>query len=152
MKELRITTKIAFALLGLIKKMEIKEDLVKVSKEQIKLTAKKDNLFKELYSRHENKDEDITQEVAIKLLNEHIDIAKAVSEIDISLNDIGINFAFNIIEKLPGVEKEFYKTMSVVYGIKASEVEEKEIDEVIDMIITIFRSKSFQGLLGKMNK
>ncbi len=152
MKDIKITTKIGFALLGLIKKMNIKDKIIKMSKEQIQLSAKKDMLFRELYSRNENKEEDITEEVTIRLLNEHVDIAKQISDIDVVLNDLGIEFAFDIIEKLPEVEKEFNKTMATIYGVKEKEIEEKEIDEVVEMIMAVFNSKSFQGLFKKMNK
>ncbi|GAA0713991.1 hypothetical protein GCM10008904_28970 [Paraclostridium ghonii] len=151
MKDIKITTKIAFALLGLIKKMDIKDKIIEISKEQMKLTSKKDMLFRELYSRNGNKEEDITEEVAMRLLNEHVDIAKQISDIDLVLNDSGIEFAFDIIEKLSEVEKEFNKTMAIVFGVTEKEIEEKEIDEVVEMIVTIFKSKSFQGLLSKMN-
>lgn len=152
MKDIKITTKIGFALLGLIKKMNIKDKIIKMSKEQMQLSAKKDMLFRELYSKNENKDEDITEEVAMRLLNEHVDIAKQISDIDVVLNDSGIEFAFDIIEKLPEVEKEFNKTMATIYGVKEKEIEEKEIDEVVEMIMAVFNSKSFQGLFKKMNK
>lgn len=152
MKDIKITTKIAFALLRLIKKMELKERIIKISKEQMKLTAKQQELYRELYSRNENKGEDITPEVASRLLNEHVDLSKEITDIDITLNDIGLEFAYDVIEKLEEVEKEFNKTMAVIFGVKEKEIEEKEIEEVIEMIITIFKSKSFQGLFNKMNK
>lgn len=152
MKDIKITTKIAFALLRLIKKMELKEKIIKISKEQIKLTAKQQELYRELYSRNENKGEDITPEVASRLLNEHVDLSKEITDIEITLNDIGLEFAYDVIEKLEEVEKEFNKTMAVIFGVKEKEIEEKEIEEVIEMIITIFKSKSFQGLFNKMNK
>lgn len=152
MKDIKITTKIAFALLRLIKKMELKERIIKISKEQMKLTAKQQELYRELYSRNENKGEDINPEVASRLLNEHVDLSKEITDIEITLNDIGLEFAYDVIEKLEEVEKEFNKTMAVIFGVKEKEIEEKGIEEVIEMIMTIFKSKSFQGLFNKMNK
>ncbi|MDU3337958.1 hypothetical protein [Paraclostridium bifermentans] len=152
MKDIKITTKIAFALLRLIKNMGLKERIIKISKEQMKLTAKQQELYRDLYSRNEDKGEDITPEVASRLLNEYVDLSKEITDIDITLNDIGLEFAYDVIEKLEEVEKEFNKTMAVIFGVKEKEIEEKEIDEVIEMIMNIFKSKSFQGLFNKMNK
>ncbi|QEZ67731.1 hypothetical protein D4A35_01825 [Paraclostridium bifermentans] len=151
-ESIKVTTKMAFALLGLIKKINIREHLIAVSKEQMKLTTSKDNLFRYLYSRNENKDEEITEEVTMRLLNENVDIAKEIADIDEKLNDIGLNFTFDLMDLAHDNETEFNKTMSVVFGISEKEAENKPLDEVADVFMSIFKCKAFQGLSKKMNK
>ena len=153
MIEVKITTKKAFALLNLIKTLNLKDTILDTVKKFIKLDAKKQELYRELYSKSEEEiTKDNEKDIAIRLLNENKDIAEKLSDLEEEFKEDGMKLVFELIEKIPEGEKEFYKTMSVVFNESVKIVEEKEIDEVVEMIIAIFKSKSFQGLSSVMNK
>ncbi|WP_338659734.1 hypothetical protein QJR30_07640 [Paraclostridium sordellii] len=153
MIEVKITTKKAFALLNLIKKLNLKDTILDTVKKFIKLDAKKQELYRELYSKSEEEiTKDNEKDIAIRLLNENKDIAEKLSDLEEEFKEDGMKLVFELIEKIPEGEKEFYKSMSVVFNESVKIVEEKEIDEIVEMIIAIFKSKSFQGLSSVMNK
>lgn len=153
MIEVKITTKKAFALLNLIKKLNLKDTILDTVKKFIKLDAKKQELYRELYSKSEEEiTKDNEKDIATRLLNENKDIAEKLSDLEEEFKEDGMKLVFDLIEKIPEGEKEFYKSMSVVFNESVKIVEEKEIDEVVEMIIAIFKSKSFQGLSSVMNK
>lgn len=153
MIEVKITTKKAFALLNLIKKLNLKDTILDTVKKFIKLDAKKQELYRELYSKSEEEiTKDNEKDIATRLLNENKDIAEKLSDLEEEFKEDGMKLVFELIEKIPEGEKEFYKSMSVVFNESVKIVEEKEIDEVVEMIIAIFKSKSFQGLSSVMNK
>lgn len=153
MREVKITTKKAFALLNLIKKLNLKDTILDTVKKFIKLDAKKQELYRELYSKSKEEiTKDNEKDIAIRLLNENKDIAEKLSDLEEEFKEDGMKLVFELIEKIPEGEKEFYKSMSVVFNESVKIVEEKEIDEVVEMIISIFKSKSFQGLSSVMNK
>lgn len=153
MREVKITTKKAFALLNLIKKLNLKDTILDTVKKFIKLDAKKQELYRELYPKSKEEiTKDNEKDIAIRLLNENKDIAEKLSDLEEEFKEDGMKLVFELIEKIPEGEKEFYKSMSVVFNESVKIVEEKEIDEVVEMIISIFKSKSFQGLSSVMNK
>lgn len=153
MIEVKITTKKAFALLNLIKKLNLKDSILNTIKKGMKSEAKKQELYRELYSKTtEEINDDNEQYLTTRLLNENKDIAEKISDIEDEQNEDGMSLIVEIIDKIPEGEREFYKAMSVVFEESTKVIEEKEIDEVISMIMSIFKSKSFQGLFSVMNK
>ena len=112
---------------------------------------RKDSLFRELNERSKYEGE-ITGEVMAKLLNDNLDIAEKLNDIENDIRTESLNFIFEIIEKIPVAENEFYKTLSIVTGEKIKDIEKKDISEVVEIITSIVMSKSFMGLLNVMTK
>lgn len=151
MNELIITTKMAFPILSLITKLELKKPLINMINNQCAFQNRKDSLFRELNERSKYEGE-ITGEVITKLLNDNLDIAEKLSNIENDIRTESLNFIFEIIEKIPLAENEFYKTLSIVTGEKIKDIEKKDISEVVEIITSIVMSKSFVGLLNAMTK
>ena len=151
MSELMITTKMAFPILNLITKLELKKPLINIINKQCGFQSRKESLFKELNERSKY-DGEITGEVITKLLNDNLDIAEKLSNIENDIRSESLNFIFEIIEKIPMAENEFYKTLSIVTGEKIKDIEKKDISEVVEIITSIVMSKSFMGLLNVMTK
>ena len=151
MNELIITTKMAFPILSLITKLELKKPLINMINNQCGFQNRKDSLFRELNERSKYEGE-ITGEVITKLLNDNLDIAEKLSNIENDIRTESLNFIFEIIEKIPLAENEFYKTLSIVTGEKIKDIEKKDISEVVEIITSIVMSKSFMGLLNAMTK
>ena len=151
MSELVITTKMAFPILSLITKLELKKPLINMINNQCGFQNRKDSLFRELNERSKYEGE-ITGEVMAKLLNDNLDIAEKLNDIENDIRTESLNFIFEIIEKIPVAENEFYKTLSIVTGEKIKDIEKKDISEVVEIITSIVMSKSFMGLLDVMTK
>ena len=151
MSELVITTKMAFPILSLITKLELKKPLINMINNQCAFQNRKDSLFRELNERSKYEGE-ITGEVMAKLLNDNLDIAEKLNDIENDIRTESLNFIFEIIEKIPLAENEFYKTLSIVTGEKIKDIEKKDISEVVEIITSIVMSKSFMGLLNVMTK
>ena len=151
MNELIITTKMAFPILSLITKLELKKPLINMINNQCAFQNRKDSLFRELNERSKYEGE-ITGEVMAKLLNDNLDIAEKLNDIENDIRTESLNFIFEIIEKIPVAENEFYKTLSIVTGEKIKDIEKKDISEVVEIITSIVMSKSFMGLLNVMTK
>ena len=151
MSELIITTKMAFPILSLITKLELKKPLINMINNQCGFQNRKDSLFRELNERSKYEGE-ITGEVMAKLLNDNLDIAEKLNDIENDIRTESLNFIFEIIEKIPVAENEFYKTLSIVTGEKIKDIEKKDISEVVEIITSIVMSKSFMGLLNVMTK
>lgn len=151
MSELVITTKMAFPILSLITKLELKKPLINMINNQCGFQNRKDSLFRELNERSKYEGE-ITGEVMAKLLNDNLDIAEKLNDIENDIRTESLNFIFEIIEKIPVAENEFYKTLSIVTGEKIKDIEKKDISEVVEIITSIVMSKSFMGLLNVMTK
>mgnify|MGYP004685720987 CR=1 FL=1 len=151
MSELMINTKMAFQILNLITKLELKKPLINIINKQCGFQSIKESLFKELNERSKY-DGEITGEVITKLLNDNLDIAEKLSNIENDIRSESLNFIFEIIEKIPMAENEFYKTLSIVTGEKIKDIEKKDISEVVEIITSIFISKSFMGLLNVMTR
>lgn len=151
MSELVITTKMAFPILSLITKLELKKPLINMINKQCGFQNSKDSLFRELNERSKY-DGEITGEVITKLLNDNLDIAEKLSNIENDIRTESLNFIFEIIEKIPMAESEFYKTLSIVTGEKIKDIEKKDISEVVEIITSIVMSKSFMGLLNVMTR
>ena len=151
MSELIITTKMAFPILNLITKLELKKPLIDMINNQCAFQNRKDSLFRELNERSKYEGE-ITGEVMAKLLNDNLDIAEKLNDIENDIRTESLNFIFEIIEKIPVAENEFYKTLSIVTGEKIKDIEKKDISEVVEIITSIVMSKSFMGLLNVMTK
>lgn len=151
MSELVITTKMAFPILSLITKLELKKPLINMINNQCAFQNRKDSLFRELNERSKYEGE-ITGEVMAKLLNDNLDIAEKLNDIENDIRTESLNFIFEIIEKIPVAENEFYKTLSIVTGEKIKDIEKKDISEVVEIITSIVMSKSFMGLLNVMTK
>ena len=95
MSELVITTKMAFPILSLITKLELKKPLINMINNQCAFQNRKDSLFRELNERSKYEGE-ITGEVMAKLLNDNLDIAEKLNDIENDIRTESLNFIFEI--------------------------------------------------------
>lgn len=147
MKNIKVTTKIAFAGLSLIKKMGIREDLIKFLTTYQELSNKSEQLIFGLYSK---KNIDITKENTLELLKKSPKVEKEINDINNQLNGMALNFMMDVlIESVPNCEDEFYKFISLVEGITKEEAERLDISDVVEIIKELFQSKSFMGLFSQ---
>jgi hypothetical protein len=142
----------AMLFLNVVNKMGIKKDVVEIFKKVVKLNTRKENLYRELYKFAEEGIE-ITNEVSLKLLNGHKEIASELDEIKEEMSLVmGTEVLFLLIENLPKAQNEMIKMLSKIYEIKESEVKEKDIDEIIPMFMEILKSESISKVFTLMQK
>lgn len=151
MSNLIITTKMAFPILSLINKLNLKEPLIKIVNTQVMLQGQKELIYKQLSDKVET-DCEITGDNIVELLSKNTDLAEKLENIDNKIRTESLEFCFDVITKIPSAESEFYKTLSIVTGEKIKEIEQKDISEIAEIIMSIVMSKSFMGLLNVMKK
>lgn len=147
MRNIKVTTKIAFAGLSLIKKLGIKEDLIEFFTLYQELNNKSEQLIFGLYNK---KDIEVTKENTLELLKKSPEVEKEINDINNQLNSKALNFMTDVlIESVPNCEDDFYKFISLIEGITKEEAERLDISEVVEIIVQLFQSKSFMGLFSQ---
>ena len=146
-----INTKQAFSLLNLINKMDLRKKLIDMIKQQTKTENKKQMILTKLYSTVEQ-GTDVTNELVIELFSQNIELHEEYKLLEEQQQETGMEFLFDIVEALPKAEKEFYKAAASIFDTTQKEIEEKNVVEVIQDIIDIFKSESFMGFFSSMNK
>lgn len=145
-----ITTEQGFQLVRVIKKLGIKDELVNSMREFTGLNTKKENCMFELSTiiRKENPNykeltEEEKRELSIQTLNNNLDLAKRISDINAELNELGGNLLFSVIENIPLAEKEIYKTLGDIYFKSPEDIKKQDLDRTIEMIKEVATSKTF---------
>lgn len=141
MEKVVIKSEDAFSIIRVINKMGIKKDLIDLVKNSMKLNNRKTNVFKELYIR-----EGLTQEDEINgdTIFKHSDLSKELNDINEELSTYGMDIIYSIIANIPLAEKEVYVVLSKVYGVKEKDIKELEFDGLVEKIMGVVKSESFQ--------
>ena len=148
-----ITTSDAFAVLKIIKKMDIKDKLISVFTEltainkSIETNNKK--LLLLLIAENENYlslDETEKDKLNIKVLNANSDLANEIGELQHKQEELGLELISEFIFNLDKAEKDIYKLLAKIEHLSEKEVSERGIDWTVDKIKEIFMSENVQKL------
>ena len=148
-----ITTADAFQVIKIIKKMDIKEEIISIFGELTSITKniKTDNkkLLLLLLAENENYlslDETEKDKLNIKVLNANIDLANEIGELQHKQEQLGLKLISEVIFNLDKAEKDIYKLLAKIEHLSEKEVAERGIDWTAEKIKEIFMSENVQKL------
>ena len=148
-----VTTSNAFEVLRIIKKIDIKNELMNSLKE-ISITNKKlesDNKKLLLLLIKENKDylsleETEKDKLNIKVLNENEELANEIGELQRRQEEVGLDLLSDFIFNIEKAEKDIYKLLAKIEHLSEEEVAERGIDWTVEKVKEIFLSENVQKL------
>ena len=144
-----VTTSDAFAVIKIIKKMDIKDKLIDVFGKLTNVikSLEVDNKKLLLLLVAENKDYlslDETEKdlVNIKVLNANVDLANEIGELQRKQEELGLELISEFIFNIDKAEKDIYKLLAKIEHLSEEEV----ADRGIDWTAEIFLSENVQKL------
>lgn len=148
-----VTTSNAFEVLRIIKKIGIKNELMNSLKE-ISITNKKlESCNKKLLLLliKENKDylsleETEKDKLNIKVLNENVDLANEIGELQRRQEEVGLDLLSDFIFNIEKAEQDIYKLLAKIEHLSEEEVAERGIDWTVEKVKEIFLSENVQKL------
>ena len=148
-----VTTSDAFAVIKIIKKMDIKDKLIDVFGKLTNVikSLEVDNKKLLLLLVAENKDYlslDETEKdlVNIKVLNANVDLANEIGELQRKQEELGLELISEFIFNIDKAEKDIYKLLAKMEHLSEKEVAERGIDWTAEKIKEIFLSENVQKL------
>lgn len=148
-----VTTSDAFAVIKIIKKMDIKDKLIDVFGKLTNVikSLEVDNKKLLLLLVAENKDYlslDETEKdlVNIKVLNANVDLANEIGELQRKQEELGLELISEFIFNIDKAEKDIYKLLAKMEHLSEKEVAERGIDWTAEKIKEIFMSENVQKL------
>lgn len=146
-----ITTRQALQVIKLLNDMEIKENVVKTIRKASEIEKKRKITLQSLVKLKKPEDE-INDETVTRLLEENIDIAKEISELDSEGDEITMNLVLDFIFALGNCEETFYKTMADITDRKVADIKKEDVTIVVKELIDIFKSEQFLGFFKSIMK
>jgi hypothetical protein len=155
--EVRINTVEGMDIVRIIKKMEMKDNVISlmdinIKNEQLKQkeTLKLQTLIIEKVGGKENylnlSDEEKAK-ISDEILIEHDEIRSNLIDIKSSLMMAGANLLYDFISKMPLAEKEINKTLANIFKKQVKDIENQGLEETIDMLKEIGKSKTVMYLM-----
>ena len=148
-----VTTSDAFAVIKIIKKMDIKDKLIDVFGKLTNVikSLEVDNKKLLLLLVAENKDYlslDETEKdlVNIKVLNANVDLANEIGELQRKQEELGLELISEFIFNIDKAEKDIYKLLAKIEHLSEEEVADRGIDWTAEKIKEIFLSENVQKL------
>lgn len=146
-----ITTQQALNLIKLLNEMKIKDNIVKTVKDISAIEKEKKIVLQKLFKLKKSEDE-ICDETVTRLLEENLDIAKEISELDSKNEEITMSLTLDFIFALSDCEDLFYKTMADITGKKAAEIRKEDVTVTVQELIDVFKSEQFMGFFKSLKK
>lgn len=146
-----ITTQQALNLIKLLNEMKIKDNIVKTVKNISEIEKEKKIVLQKLFKLKKAEDE-ICDETVTKLLEENIDIAKEISELDSKNEEITMSLTLDFIFALSDCEDSFYKTMADITGKKVADIKKEDVTVTVQELIDVFKSEQFMGFFKSLKK
>lgn len=146
-----ITTEQAFKIIRLLNEMKVKDTLVRAIRNISEIDKKKKITLQELF-KFKKEDEELTDELTIKLLNEHTDIAKEIAELDAQNEEIAMLLILDLTFAIGNCEETFYKVMSDITKKKVGDLRKGNPSEPVSELVNIFKSEQFMGFFKSLMK
>ena len=146
-----ITTRQALQIIKLLNDMKIKENVVRTIRKVSEIEKKRKITLQKLFKLKKPEDE-INDETVTRLLEENIDIAKEIAELDSDSEEITMNLVLDFIFALGNSEEMFYKTMADVTDRKVNDIKKEDVTIVVKELIDIFKSQEFMGFFKSIMK
>lgn len=159
--EVRINTLEGFEIIRIINKMGMKDSAISlmemgmnVEQRKQKETLKLQTLIIEKVGGKENYlnlSDDEKTKISDDVLIEHEEIRSNLIEIQSTTMKHGADLLFDFISKMPLAEKEINRTLAKIFDKQIKEIENQGLEETIDMLKEIGKSKTVRYLLGFFN-
>lgn len=146
-----ITTRQALQVIKLLNDMKIKENVVKTIRKVSEIEKKRKITLQKLFKLKKPEDE-INDKTVTRLLEENIDIAKEIAELDSDSEEITMNLVLDFIFALGDCEEMFYKTMADITDRKVNDIKKEDVTIVVKELIDIFKSQEFMGFFKSIIK
>lgn len=146
-----ITTRQALQIIKLLNDMKIKENVVRTIRKVSEIEKKRKITLQKLFKLKKPEDE-INDETVTRLLEENIDIAKEIAELDSDYEEITMNLVLDFIFALGDCEEMFYKTMADITDRKVNDIKKEDVTIVVKELIDIFKSQEFMGFFKSIMK
>nr|DAY69835.1 MAG TPA: hypothetical protein [Caudoviricetes sp.] len=146
-----ITTRQALQIIKLLNDMKIKENVVRTIRKVSEIEKKRKITLQKLFKLKKPEDE-INDETVTRLLEENIDIAKEIAELDSDSEEITMNLVLDFIFALGDCEEMFYKTMADITDRKVNDIKKEDVTIVVKELIDIFKSQEFMGFFKSLMK
>lgn len=146
-----ITTQQALQVIKLFNEMKVKDTIVKTIRNVSEIEKEKKIILQELF-KFKKEDEEINDNTVTRLLEENIDIAKKIAELDAKNEEITMSLILDFIFALSDCEELFYKVMSDITGRKVKDIKEEDVTVVVKELIEVFKSKQFMGFFKSLMK
>lgn len=164
--EIIITTAEGVQILNVINKLQMKEDLGDAIAKFTSIEASKTKVFTRLRELMIDKmgleeynslisDEERSKASEI-VLEENREFKKEFNETMIKANmestKLGMELTYTFASKIPNAEKIVYKCLAKIVGKTEKEIENQGLDETINIITAIAKSKTVLGFMQLLNK
>ena len=146
-----ITTRQALQIIKLLNDMKIKENVVRTIRKVSEIEKKRKITLQKLFKLKKPEDE-INDETVTRLLEENIDIAKEIAELDSDSEEITMNLVLDFIFALGDCEEMFYKTMADITDRKVNDIKKEDVAIIVKELIDIFKSQEFMGFFKSIMK
>ncbi|MDU1203873.1 MAG: hypothetical protein E7A06_13130 [Clostridiales bacterium] len=146
-----ITTRQALQIIKLLNDMKIKENVVRTIRKVSEIEKKRKITLQKLFKLKKPEDE-INDKTVTRLLEENIDIAKEIAELDSDSEEITMNLVLDFIFALGDCEEMFYKTMADITDRKVNDIKKEDVTIVVKELIDIFKSQEFMGFFKSIMK
>lgn len=146
-----ITTQQALQIIKLLNEMKIKDTVVKSVRNISEIEKDKKITLQELF-KFKKEDEEINDTTVTRLLEENIDIAKKIAELDAKNEEITMSLVLDFIFALGNCEELFYKTMSNITGKKVIDIKNEDVTVTVRELVDVFKSKQFMGFFKSLKK
>lgn len=146
-----ITTQQALQIIKLLNEMKIKDTVVKSVRNISEIEKDKKITLQELF-KFKKEDEEINDTTVTRLLEENIDIAKKIAELDAKNEEITMSLVLDFVFALGDCEESFYKTMADITGKKINEIKKEDVTVIVKELIDVFKSKQFMGFFKSLKK
>ena len=131
--------------------MKIKENVVRTIRKGSEIEKKRKITLQKLFKLKKPEDE-INDKTVTRLLEENIDIAKEIAELDSDSEEITMNLVLDFIFALGDCEEMFYKTMADITDRKVNDIKKEDVTIVVKELIDIFKSQEFMGFFKSIMK
>jgi DNA-binding transcriptional ArsR family regulator len=151
-KKVLLNGKQIFTGVRIIKKLNIKDDLIRLFGELSSLQKKYQSTNTELLAKL--KDKEYTKENIQKVFDKDKELEKKYDQLQTKQENLVFEVVYLIIEHIDSAENEIFKLLAEVYKENAEELKNNpELgEELIPMIIGIIKSESFQKVFSFISK
>lgn len=146
-----ITTQQALKVIKLLNEMKIKDNVVRTIRNISEIEKKKKIVLQKLF-KLKQEDEEITDELVTKLLNQNLDIAKEIAELDAQNEEVTMSLVLDFVFALSDCEESFYKTMSEITDKKVADIKKEDITVTVRELVDVFKSEQFMGFFKSLMK
>ncbi|MDS0525457.1 hypothetical protein NNC19_07185 [Clostridium sp. SHJSY1] len=152
---MKITTEDGFAIIGILNKLGMTDEIVDSISEITELKRRQDiainkvaGLVSEKYPDFAEFDDSKKERINNKIIFENKELQEEFIKVEKEMNKEGTKLLATGITRLPQAKKEIYKVLSNIYDIGESEIKNKGLNWTIAAIKEIAMSETMQSVFS----